>query len=100
MPRVATQLPIPRRYATKGIQRYGFHGLSYTFLMRELARLGDAAAAQGRVIPAHLGSGASLAAGRGGGCIDTNMGFTPTAGLVMGTRSGGLDPGPMAYFSL
>ncbi len=92
MPCVATQLPIPRRYAAKGIQRYGFHGLSYTFLMRELARLGDAAAAQGRVILAHLGSGASLAAVRDGRCIDTSMGFTPTAGLVMGTRSGDLDP--------
>src|SRR5882724_1761445 len=100
MPRVATQLPIPRRYAAQGVQRYGFHGLSYTFLMRELARLGDAAAAQGRVILAHLGSGASLAAVRNGLCIDTSMGFTPTAGLVMGTRSGDLDPGLMSYLAL
>jgi acetate kinase len=100
MPRVATQLPIPRRYAAKGIQRYGFHGLSYTFLMRELARLGDPAAARGRVILAHLGSGASLAAVRDGRCIDTSMGFTPTAGLVMGTRSGDLDPGLLSYLAL
>jgi acetate kinase len=100
MPRVATQLPIPRRYAAKGIQRYGFHGLSYTFLMRELARLGDPAAARGRVILAHLGSGASLAAVRDGRCIDTSMGFTPTAGLVMGTRSGDLDPGLVSYLAL
>jgi acetate kinase len=100
MPRVATQLPIPRRYATKGVQRYGFHGLSYTYLMRELARLGDPAAAQGRVILGHLGSGASLAAVRDGRCIDTSMGFTPTAGLVMGTRSGDLDPGLMSYLAL
>jgi acetate kinase len=100
MPRVATQLPIPRRYATKGVQRYGFHGLSYTFLMRELVRLGDPAAARGRVILAHLGSGASLAAVRDGRCIDTSMGFTPTAGLVMGTRSGDLDPGLMSYLAL
>jgi len=100
MPRVATQLPIPRRYAAKGVQRYGFHGLSYTFLMRELARLGDPAAARGRVILAHLGSGASLAAVRDGRCIDTSMGFTPTAGLVMGTRSGDLDPGLMSYLAL
>jgi acetate kinase len=99
MPRVATQLPIPRRYAAKGIQRYGFHGLSYTFLMRELARLGDPAAARGRVILAHLGSGASLAAVRDGRCIDTSMGFTPTAGLVMGTRSGDLDPGLVSYLA-
>jgi acetate kinase len=100
MPRVATQLAIPRRYAAKGIQRYGFHGLSYTFLMRELARLGDPAAARGRVILAHLGSGASLAAVRDGRCIDTSMGFTPTAGLVMGTRSGDLDPGLVSYLAL
>jgi len=100
MPRVATQLPIPRRYATKGVQRYGFHGLSYTFLMSELVRLGDPAAARGRVILAHLGSGASLAAVRDGRCIDTSMGFTPTAGLVMGTRSGDLDPGLMSYLAL
>src|SRR6267378_8520361 len=100
MPRVATQLPIPRRYATKGVQRYGFHGLSYTYLMRELARLGDPAAAQGRVILGHLGSGASLAAVRDGRCIDTSMGFTPTAGLVMGTRSGDLDPGLVSYLAL
>jgi acetate kinase len=99
MPRVATQLPIPRRYETRGIQRYGFHGLSYTFLMQELARL-DPAAAHGRVILAHLGSGASLAAVQDGRCIDTSMGFTPTAGLVMGTRSGDLDPGLMSYLAL
>jgi acetate kinase len=100
MPRVATQLPIPRRYEAKGIRRYGFHGLSYTFLMGELARLGDPAAARGRVILAHLGSGASLAAVRDGRCIDTSMGFTPTAGLVMGTRSGDLDPGLASYLVL
>jgi acetate kinase len=100
MPRVATQLPIPRRYEARGIQRYGFHGLSYTFLMQELARLGDPAAGRGRVILAHLGSGASLAAVRDGCCIDTSMGFTPTAGLVMGTRSGDLDPGLMSYLAL
>jgi acetate kinase len=97
MPAEATLLPIPRRYAAKGVQRYGFHGLSYTFLMQELARLGDAAAAGGRVILAHLGSGASLAAVREGRCIDTSMGFTPAAGLVMGTRSGDLDPGLASY---
>jgi acetate kinase len=100
MPLVATQVPIPRRYAAKGVQRYGFHGLSYTFLMQELARLGDPAAERGRVILAHLGSGASLAAVRNGECIDTSMGFTPTAGLVMGTRSGDLDPGLMSYIAL
>jgi acetate kinase len=100
MPRVATLLPIPRRYAARGVQRYGFHGLSYQYLMQELARIGDPAAAQGRVILAHLGSGASLAAVQNGLCIDTSMGFTPAAGLVMGTRSGDLDPGLMSYLAL
>jgi acetate kinase len=96
MPRVAKLLPIPRRYAAKGIERYGFHGLSYAYLMEELSRC-DAAATQGRVILAHLGSGASLAAVREGKSIDTSMGFTPTAGLVMGTRTGDLDPGLVYY---
>ncbi len=100
MPRVATLLPIPRRYEAKGVQRYGFHGLSYTFLMQELARIGDRAAARGRVMLAHLGNGASLAAVRDGSCIDTSMGFTPAAGLVMSTRSGDLDPGIMSFLAL
>ena len=99
MPRRATQLPIPRRYESLGIRRYGFHGLSYTFLMQELARLEDPRAARGRVILAHLGSGASLAAVRDGRCVDTTMGFTPTGGLMMGTRSGDLDPGILIYLA-
>ncbi|MGC1575552.1 MAG: acetate/propionate family kinase [Beijerinckiaceae bacterium] len=99
MPRVATLLPIPRRYEAAGVRRYGFHGLSYEFLMEELARLGDPAAAKGRVILAHLGNGASLAAVRDGKSIDTSMGFTPTAGLVMGSRSGDLDPGLVSYLA-
>jgi len=99
MPRVAKLLPIPRRFEAKGIQRYGFHGLSYSYLMEELARLGDASATTGRVILAHLGNGASLAAVRDGKSIDTSMGFTPTAGLVMSTRSGDLDPGVAPYLA-
>lgn len=99
MPRRATQLPIPRRYESLGIRRYGFHGLSYTYLLQELARLRDPHAAHGRVILAHLGSGASLAAVRDGRCIDTTMGFTPTGGLMMGTRSGDLDPGVLIYLA-
>ena len=98
MPRVARLLPIPRRYAAKGVVRYGFHGLSYQYLMEELGRL-DPAAAMGRVILAHLGNGASLAAVRRGKSLDTSMGFTPTAGLVMGTRTGDLDPGLVYYFA-
>ena len=93
MPRVAKLLPIPRRYGAKGVQRYGFHGLSYAYLVEELARLGDPAAASGRVVLAHLGNGASLAAVRDGKSVDTSMGFTPVSGLVMSTRSGDLDPG-------
>jgi acetate kinase len=100
MPAEATLLPIPRRYAAKGVRRYGFHGLSYTFLMQELRRLGDGAASQGRVILAHLGSGASVAAVLNGRSVDTSMGFTPAAGLVMGTRSGDLDPGLASYLML
>ena len=96
MPRLAKLLPIPRRYAAKGVERYGFHGLSYAYLMEELGRL-DPAAAKGRVILAHLGNGASLAAVLAGKSIDTSMGFTPTAGLVMGTRTGDLDPG-LGYY--
>ena len=99
LPRVAKLLPIPRRYQTQGVERYGFHGLSYAYLMEELARLGDPAATKGRVILAHLGNGASLAAVRDGKSIDTSMGFTPTAGLVMSTRSGDLDPGLVSYLA-
>ena len=98
MPRVAKLLPIPRRYAAQGVERYGFHGLSYAYLMEELGRL-DPAAAQGRVILAHLGNGASLAAVRHGRSIDTSMGFTPAAGLVMSTRSGDLDPGLLSFLA-
>ena len=99
MPRVASLLPIPRRYEAAGVRRYGFHGLSYEFLMEELARLGDPAATKGRVILAHLGNGASLAAVRDGNSIDTSMGFTPTSGLVMSSRSGDLDPGLVSYLA-
>jgi acetate kinase len=99
MPRVAKLLPIPRRFDAKGIQRYGFHGLSYAYLMEELACLGDPAAKKGSVILAHLGNGASMAAVRDGKSIDTSMGFTPTAGLMMSTRSGDLDPGLVSYLA-
>ena len=99
MPRVASLLPIPRRYEAAGVRRYGFHGLSYEYLMEELVRFGDPAAKKGCVILAHLGNGASLAAVRDGRSIDTSMGFTPTAGLVMSTRSGDLDPGLVSYLA-
>jgi len=96
MPRVARQYALPRKIEEAGVIRYGFHGLSYEYVMSELRTL-DPAAAAGRVVVAHLGNGASLAAVRGGVGIDTTMGFTPTGGLVMGTRSGDLDPGVMLY---
>ena len=99
MLRVAKLLPIPRRYDAKGVQRYGFHGLSYAYLIEELVHLGDPAASKGRVILAHLGNGASLAAVYKGKSIDTSMGFTPTSGLVMSTRSGDLDPGLAPYLA-
>ena len=99
MPRVASQLPIPRRYEVEGVRRYGFHGLSYEFLMEELIGLEDPAATKGRVILAHLGNGASLAAVHDGRSIDTSMGFTPASGLVMGSRSGDVDPGLVSYFA-
>jgi acetate kinase len=97
MPRVARLLPIPRRYDAKGVQRYGFHGLSYAYLIRELARLAGADAAKGRVILAHLGNGASLAAVLDERSVDTTMAFTPASGLVMGTRSGDVDPGLVSF---
>jgi acetate kinase len=99
MPRVARLLPIPRRYGEKGVQRYGFHGLSCAYLMTELARLSGDEVANGRVILAHLGNGASLTAVRAGKSVDTSMSFTPTAGLPMSTRTGDLDPGIGWYLS-
>jgi acetate kinase len=99
LPLVAKLLPIPRRYHAKGLQRYGFHGLSYAYLMQELERLAGAKVAKGRVILAHLGNGASMAAVRNGKSIDTTMAFTPAAGLVMSTRSGDLDPGLVTFLA-
>lgn len=96
LPPVARLLAIPRKYAEKGVRRYGFHGLSYSYLMEELARL-DPVVAAGRVVLAHLGNGASMCAVSAGKCIDTTMSFTPTAGLVMSTRSGDFDPGLVRY---
>jgi acetate kinase len=92
MPRVARLLPIPRRYEAKGVQRYGFHGLSYEYLMTQPA-------VNGRGILAHLGNGASLAAVRDGHSVDTSMAFTPAAGLPMSTRSGDVDPGLVGFLA-
>jgi acetate kinase len=98
MPPIARTLPLPARYAAKGVEHYGFHGISYAYPMRALARI-DPAAAKGRVILAHLGNGASLAAVRNGKSIDTSMSLTPSAGLVISSRSGDLDPGLAYYFA-
>jgi acetate kinase len=99
LPRVARLLPIPRRYDAKGVRRYGFHGLSCAYLMEELARIAGADAAQGRVVLAHLGNGASITAVRSGKSVDTSMSFTPAAGIPMSTRSGDMDPGLSWYLS-
>lgn len=98
MPLVSRMLPIPRRYQQQGIERYGFHGLSYAYLLEELTRV-DPRAITGHVILAHLGAGASMAAVLNGKSIDTSMAFTPTAGLPMATRSGDLDPGLVSYLA-
>jgi len=97
LPRLARLLPIPRAYFDRGIRRLGFHGLSYMYLAAALRNAAGEAAADGRVILAHLGSGASLAALRGGRPVDTTMAFTPCAGLVMSTRPGDLDPGLLVH---
>lgn len=99
MPAVATRLPLPRRFAEKGVRRYGFHGLSYEYIARRLGEI-DPGLAKGRVIVAHLGNGASLCAMREGASIDTTMGFTALDGLMMGTRSGALDPGAVLHLML
>jgi acetate kinase len=96
MPAIAQHYPLPRPLWEAGVLRYGFHGLSYEYILRELRTL-DPVAAEGRLIIAHLGNGASMAAVRQGSSVDTTMGFTPTGGLMMGTRSGDLDPGVLLY---
>jgi|UniRef100_A0A8J4M6Z9 acetate kinase len=93
---VVSRLALPRQYADEGVRRYGFHGLSYEFIARRLREL-EPDLAKGKVIAAHLGSGASLCAMQGGRSVDTTMGFTALDGLVMGTRCGSLDPGVVLY---
>lgn len=97
LPANAQRLPIPRALETQGVRRYGFHGLSYSFLLDEFARVAGTEAAHGKIIMAHLGNGASLAAFDGGKPVDTSMGMTPAGGIPMSTRSGDLDPGVLTY---
>jgi acetate kinase len=96
LPKVARMYALPRALYDQGIVRYGFHGLSYEYIMRELQTL-EGELSNGRVIIAHLGSGASLVAVKEGKSVDTSMGFTPLEGLVMSTRSGDVDPGALLY---
>lgn len=92
MPDVARVLPIPQELQSLGVQRYGFHGLSCESIVRQL---GDNV--RSRLIIAHLGNGASVTAVKDGTSIDTSMGLTPSGGVIMGTRSGDLDPGILVY---
>lgn len=93
MPQVACMLAIPRHFYAAGVVRQGFHGLSCTYLMHELARSAGAVAANGKVVLAHLGGGCSVTAVNGGRSVDTSMGLTPAGGMVMATRCGDVDPG-------
>ena len=97
MPEVAQRYALPGPLYHEGLRRYGFHGLSYEYILQELAQEAGAPAAQGKLIVAHLGNGASMAAIKGGRSLDTTMGLTPAGGLVMSTRSGDLDPGVILY---
>jgi acetate kinase len=99
MPEVARRLAIPQIYADQGVHRYGFHGLSYTFLVQELGRRSSPAQANGNVVMMHLGNGSSVAAVRAGRSVDTSMGMTPIGGVVMSTRSGDLDPGVVTFIA-
>ncbi len=95
-PEVADWFALPRRFYDEGIRRYGFHGLSYEFIARALPEVAPAIA-DGRVVVAHLGSGASMCAMQGGRSIDSTMGLTALDGLPMGTRCGALDPGVVLH---
>jgi acetate kinase len=99
LPLTGRLLPIPRKYETDGVRRYGFHGLSYSYLLKEFETIAGSEAAHGKIVLAHLGNGASLAAVSDGKPIDTTMGFTPFGGIPMSTRSGDLDPGLVSYLA-
>ncbi len=97
MPREAKMFALPRKLWKEGVMRYGFHGLSYEYIMQELNKEVGSGGVDGRIIIAHLGNGASMVAVKNGKGVDTTMGFTPTGGLMMSTRSGDLDPGIITY---
>ena len=98
VPRIAQLFPLPRSVWNAGIRRYGFHGLSCESIVRALREV-DPAAAEGRLLIAHLGNGSSATAVHHGRSVDTSMGFSPTGGLMMGTRSGDLDPGILTHLA-
>ncbi|WP_157858167.1 acetate/propionate family kinase [Pelodictyon luteolum] len=97
MPEVARMYALPEPVRRQGVQRYGFHGLSYQYLLTELRRMGERSADRGRVVLAHLGHGASMVAVKDGKSVETTMGFSPAGGLVMSTRTGDLDPGVLLF---
>jgi acetate kinase len=97
MPRVAQIYALPGDLPREGVLRYGFHGLSYEYILSELSKEAGVEASKGRVIMAHLGNGASMVGVKSGRSMDTTMGFSPAGGLVMSTRSGDLDPGVILY---
>jgi acetate kinase len=97
MPDVARVLPIDRALQAQGIQRYGFHGLSLESIVRQLGERQSGERLPRRLVVAHLGNGASITAIEDGRSIDTSMGLTPSGGVIMGTRSGDLDPGVLIY---
>ena len=99
LPAVARHTGLPREYAAQGVRRYGFHGLSYEFIVDDLRRRHGPAALDERLIVAHLGNGASMAAIRHGRSVETTMGFSALGGMPMGTRSGDLDPGILLYLA-
>ncbi len=99
MPREAQLIPVPISYRTNGVRRYGFHGLSYEYLLEALEETFGVPVKDKRVVLAHLGSGASLTAVQGGVSLDTTMGFTPNSGIPMSTRTGDLDAGLFEYFT-
>jgi len=92
MPEVVTHMPIPEEYSAMGVRRYGYHGISYESIVYQLQpNVPD------KLIVAHLGNGASISAIRGGKCLDTSMGLTPTGGIISGTRTGDIDPGILLF---
>ncbi len=97
MPELVQRYPLPRSLWNEGVLRYGFHGLSYEYILEKLRETAGEEAARGRLIVAHLGNGCSMAAVKAGKSMDTTMGLTPAGGLMMGTRSGDLDPGVILY---